>query len=643
MVAESNPARRRADSSTRRPVRRTRWIIAGVVGALLGSVVSAPLAANAGIDPTAGLQSLLGAAAGTGASSDAAGGMSRSGPMQAVDEEDGGLRVRVSPTIATTISLTAPVAISVEIENATGEALAPGVVRLVRASGAIDDHAALDDWLVADVEDGAGISGAVVAIAESESRSLAAGGATVVSFTVPGEALADLAALSGASASAPSSAWATRSWPPAPGPTRTRTSRLRARSRSHSPRRSPPRPRAIPPASSSPRRLENWTGPTGLLTRQLDALAGRRVAIGIDPRIIASIRVLGSSAPPSATAWLQRLSEMPNEMFPLAYADADLAVQAQLDLPELLDADLVLRRARPGELRRRRRRRHDRRRRRSRHRRVGRARADAGRRADHRATARLAVHAHRPRLAGRRHRRDRRPRVLRRGRAHDGAPRSRQRRADRGSRALVGDDRRLHCARGRRRPHRAAARGIRCLDRRRMAAGHRRTARRTGARRGRGAHDRARHVRPGCGLPVRPGRRGHRRHRRIAAGPRSPACPTRSARHRPNARWSTFPRPTSASRWSGAPSQAEADVTEFATVLDDPAQLTGPTRRELSSLLDVAWLADREAWNATVSDWLATQRAVLGQRLGRAEQHHQRRVHRDRRARHRSTTRCRTR
>ena len=102
--------------------------------------------------------------------------------MQAVDDEDSGLRVRVSPTIATTISLTAPVAISVEIENATGEALAPGVVRLVRANGAIDDHAALDDWLVADVEDGAGISGAVVAIAESESRSLAAGGATVVSL-----------------------------------------------------------------------------------------------------------------------------------------------------------------------------------------------------------------------------------------------------------------------------------------------------------------------------------------------------------------------------------------------------------------------------------------------------------------------------
>jgi len=58
--------------------------------------------------------------------------------------------------------------------------------------------------------------------------------------------------------------------------------------------------------------------------------------------------------------------------------------------------------------------------------------------------------------------------------------------------------------------------------------------------------------------------------------------------------------------------QAEADVAAFATVLDDPAQLTGPTRRELLSLLDVAWLPDREAWNATVSDWLATQRAVLG-------------------------------
>ena len=62
---------------------------------------------------------------------------------------------------------------------------------------------------------------------------------------------------------------------------------------------------------------------------------GRAVAVAIDPRIVASIRALGTSAPETAVAWLERLESMPNEAFPLAYADADLAAQAQagLDAP----------------------------------------------------------------------------------------------------------------------------------------------------------------------------------------------------------------------------------------------------------------------------------------------------------------------
>jgi hypothetical protein len=69
--------------------------------------------------------------------------------------------------------------------------------------------------------------------------------------------------------------------------------------------------------------LAQYTSPLGLLTRELDALADRPVAIGIDPMIIASIRVLGSTAPPSAIAWLERLERATNQVFPLAYADAD--------------------------------------------------------------------------------------------------------------------------------------------------------------------------------------------------------------------------------------------------------------------------------------------------------------------------------
>jgi hypothetical protein len=66
------------------------------------------------------------------------------------------------------------------------------------------------------------------------------------------------------------------------------------------------------------------TGEAGSLTRQLDAVAGRPVLVGIDPRVVASIRLLGSTAPASATAFLDRLAAMPNETFLLPWADADL-------------------------------------------------------------------------------------------------------------------------------------------------------------------------------------------------------------------------------------------------------------------------------------------------------------------------------
>ncbi len=75
--------------------------------------------------------------------------------------------------------------------------------------------------------------------------------------------------------------------------------------------------------------LANYTSPTGVLTRELAALADRPVALGIDPMIIASIRVLGTSAPASALEWLDRLREVSNETFPLAYSDADMAAVAQ--------------------------------------------------------------------------------------------------------------------------------------------------------------------------------------------------------------------------------------------------------------------------------------------------------------------------
>lgn len=87
----------------------------------------------------------------------------------------------------------------------------------------------------------------------------------------------------------------------------------------------PPQPTGLIPTES----LENYTSPTGILTRTLDAVAGEQVAIAIDPMVIASIRILGNTAPQSATDWLEQLRGLDNETFALSYADTDLAALSQ--------------------------------------------------------------------------------------------------------------------------------------------------------------------------------------------------------------------------------------------------------------------------------------------------------------------------
>ncbi|ROS49556.1 DUF6049 family protein [Frigoribacterium sp. PhB24] len=71
--------------------------------------------------------------------------------------------------------------------------------------------------------------------------------------------------------------------------------------------------------------LAAYTSDGGVLRRELDAVAGTGATLGVDPMIVASIRLLGTEAPQSAVDWLAELQALPNDMFPLAYADADLA------------------------------------------------------------------------------------------------------------------------------------------------------------------------------------------------------------------------------------------------------------------------------------------------------------------------------
>jgi hypothetical protein len=75
--------------------------------------------------------------------------------------------------------------------------------------------------------------------------------------------------------------------------------------------------------------LAAYTSIDGTLTRQLRAVQGTQAAVAVDPMIIASVRLLGTSAPASALDWLDQLQRSGLEMFPLAYADADVAGLSQ--------------------------------------------------------------------------------------------------------------------------------------------------------------------------------------------------------------------------------------------------------------------------------------------------------------------------
>lgn len=73
--------------------------------------------------------------------------------------------------------------------------------------------------------------------------------------------------------------------------------------------------------------LADLTAVDGPLTAQLDAVEGTPATLAIDPAIPAAIRALGTSAPPTAISWLERLLALPNARFALQFGDADLSAQ----------------------------------------------------------------------------------------------------------------------------------------------------------------------------------------------------------------------------------------------------------------------------------------------------------------------------
>ncbi|GHF21518.1 hypothetical protein GCM10011600_23050 [Pseudolysinimonas yzui] len=77
------------------------------------------------------------------------------------------------------------------------------------------------------------------------------------------------------------------------------------------------------------------TSPAGNLTRELDEVLATSATVALDPMIPASIRALGSTAPETALDWLDRLESAANEVFLLAYSDADLSALIRADSIDL--------------------------------------------------------------------------------------------------------------------------------------------------------------------------------------------------------------------------------------------------------------------------------------------------------------------
>lgn len=243
-----------------------------------------------------------------------------------------GVGLSVSPASSGVLAPNTDLQLSLTVTNSTGQALPGGEVDVVLDRGEIGSREELSRWLAVDSEEEA--DGATIATVPLATEQLQPG-TNRIDITVPAAAVGlsgepddwgvhELAIEAEAGGEDLGVARSTIVWNPGQPYQATQVAVV-----------SP----IVVPANSSgligAEALETYTSPSGLLTRQLDAVDGEQVAVAIDPMIIASIRALGVSAPESALAWLDRLDDLGNETFPLAYGDADLTAANQAGVPLL--------------------------------------------------------------------------------------------------------------------------------------------------------------------------------------------------------------------------------------------------------------------------------------------------------------------
>jgi len=219
---------------------------------------------------------------------------------------------------------------NVVITNTGSESLNPGTISLQLTSAAFAERADLDSWLKRGDN-----PPSTRAIGTTPTNTIAAGTSTTVSLTVTAAALGitrtttsvyGLSAALTINNAAIASGAGSIVWNTGTGFSQSGVSVAM--------------PITAPATAAgliAPADLATYTGPNGILTRELNGVLDQpTVAIGIDPMIIASIRVLGTAAPASTQAWLRELEQARNQIFPLQFGDADVAGQVQAGATDLL-------------------------------------------------------------------------------------------------------------------------------------------------------------------------------------------------------------------------------------------------------------------------------------------------------------------
>jgi hypothetical protein len=249
--------------------------------------------------------------------------------------EEAGVSLAVAPASNGVVAVGGDLVVTVSVTNAGSGTLAEGSLEIGIADETLSTGAELTAWLAPDASDAApGSAGDLTsAIATGTTPALAPGTSHTVQLTVPAAAVdagtgvhgidAQLT-VAGTVAAAARSTIVIDDGSLAAGGVADVT--------------------VIAPITSvasttgliQPAALEAFTNDSGLLTRELDALVGRPVTIAIDPRIIVSIRALGSTAPASAVDWLERLAAAPNPIIPLTFGDSDLSGEHQGGAPAVL-------------------------------------------------------------------------------------------------------------------------------------------------------------------------------------------------------------------------------------------------------------------------------------------------------------------